>query len=44
MPRCAIHSVLAGFISGSCASRSLGWRGAPLNQAVEEEPLEVARR
>ncbi|MCI90043.1 hypothetical protein A2U01_0111333, partial [Trifolium medium] len=24
--------------------RSLVWRGAQLNQAVEEDPLEVARR
>ncbi|MCI34312.1 hypothetical protein A2U01_0055531, partial [Trifolium medium] len=44
MARCAVHSAIEGILSGSCASRSLVWRGAPLNQAVEDDPLEVARR
>ncbi|MCI29851.1 hypothetical protein A2U01_0051060, partial [Trifolium medium] len=35
---------MEGILSGSCASRSLVWRGAPLNQVVENDPLEVARR
>ncbi|MCI84832.1 hypothetical protein A2U01_0106110, partial [Trifolium medium] len=35
---------MAAFVSGISASRSQVWRGAQLNQAVEEEPLEVARR
>ncbi|MCI90726.1 hypothetical protein A2U01_0112020, partial [Trifolium medium] len=39
LARCAGHGVAAGIISGSCASRSLVWRGALLNQAVEEKPL-----
>ncbi|MCI37273.1 hypothetical protein A2U01_0058497, partial [Trifolium medium] len=30
--------------SGNCASRSLVWRDAPLNQSDQEDPLEVARR
>ncbi|MCI51220.1 hypothetical protein A2U01_0072464, partial [Trifolium medium] len=44
MARCAGYGVIAGFTSGSCASRILVWRGAQLNQTVEEKPLEVARR
>ncbi|MCI58617.1 hypothetical protein A2U01_0079872, partial [Trifolium medium] len=44
MARCARHGVRAGFTSGSCASRSLRWRVTQLNQAVEEDLLEVARR
>ncbi|MCI11255.1 hypothetical protein A2U01_0032355, partial [Trifolium medium] len=35
---------IAGILSGSCASRSLVWRGAQLNQSIEVDPLEVARR
>ncbi|MCI87316.1 hypothetical protein A2U01_0108598, partial [Trifolium medium] len=43
MARCAAHSGMEEILSGSCASRSLIWRGAPLNQADQDEPLEVAR-
>ncbi|MCI64865.1 hypothetical protein A2U01_0086123, partial [Trifolium medium] len=42
--RRAIHSESTIFLSGSCASRSLVWRGAPLNQKYQYDPLEVARR
>ncbi|MCI15455.1 hypothetical protein A2U01_0036593, partial [Trifolium medium] len=44
MARCAVHSAITGILSGSCASRSLVWRDAPLNQIVEDEPQTVARR
>ncbi|MCI35789.1 hypothetical protein A2U01_0057010 [Trifolium medium] len=44
MARCAVQSVIVGFLSGSCASRSLVWRGAQLNQVDQDDPLEVARR
>ncbi|MCI45274.1 hypothetical protein A2U01_0066513, partial [Trifolium medium] len=44
MARCAVQSEIAGIPSGSCASRSLVWRDAQFNQAVEVDPLEVARR
>ncbi|MCI65974.1 hypothetical protein A2U01_0087232 [Trifolium medium] len=44
MAHCTGYGVIAGFTSGSCASRSLVWRGAQLNQLVEGNPLEVARR
>ncbi|MCI57183.1 hypothetical protein A2U01_0078434, partial [Trifolium medium] len=44
MARCAGHGVIAGCTSGSCALRSLVWRVAQLNQAVEGNLLEVARR
>ncbi|MCI61827.1 hypothetical protein A2U01_0083084, partial [Trifolium medium] len=33
---------MEGNLSGNCASRSLVWRGAPVNQAEQEDPLEVA--
>ncbi|MCI94116.1 hypothetical protein A2U01_0115414, partial [Trifolium medium] len=35
---------MEGILSGSCASRRLIWRIAQLNQAYQDEPLEVARR
>ncbi|MCI62211.1 hypothetical protein A2U01_0083468, partial [Trifolium medium] len=44
MARCAVHSGITGILSGSCASRSLVWRGAPLNLAAKGNPLVVARR
>ncbi|MCI87488.1 hypothetical protein A2U01_0108771, partial [Trifolium medium] len=42
--RCAGLGTTAGFTSGCRASRSLGWRAAPLKQEVESNHLEVARR
>ncbi|MCI95107.1 hypothetical protein A2U01_0116405, partial [Trifolium medium] len=39
-----VIGVIAGKSSVSCAPRSPGWRVAQLNQAVEGNPLEVARR
>ncbi|MCI48656.1 hypothetical protein A2U01_0069899, partial [Trifolium medium] len=42
--RCAGHGVIAGKSSGSCASRSLGWRVAQLKLAAKENLLVVARR
>ncbi|MCI46021.1 hypothetical protein A2U01_0067261, partial [Trifolium medium] len=44
MARCAGHGVRTGKSSVSCAPRSLRWRVAQLNQVVEEDLLEVARR
>ncbi|MCI46977.1 hypothetical protein A2U01_0068218, partial [Trifolium medium] len=44
MARCAGLGTIAGFTSGCCASRSLGWRVAPLKQEVGRVHLEVARR
>ncbi|MCI67158.1 hypothetical protein A2U01_0088416, partial [Trifolium medium] len=44
MARCAVHAGIEGILSGNCASRSLVWRGAPLNQEYQDGPLEVARR
>ncbi|MCI61853.1 hypothetical protein A2U01_0083110 [Trifolium medium] len=44
MARCAGHGVRTGKSSGSCASCSLVWRVAQLNQAVEVKFLVVARR
>ncbi|MCI28882.1 hypothetical protein A2U01_0050085, partial [Trifolium medium] len=41
--RCAVHAAIAGILSGICASRSLEWRGAQLNQNHQDEPQEVAR-
>ncbi|MCI63227.1 hypothetical protein A2U01_0084484, partial [Trifolium medium] len=38
------HSAMERNLSGSCASRSLVWRGAPLIQADQGILLEVARR
>ncbi|MCI89379.1 hypothetical protein A2U01_0110667, partial [Trifolium medium] len=35
---------MEGNLSGNRASRSLVWRGAPLNQAEQGNLLEVARR
>ncbi|MCI56446.1 hypothetical protein A2U01_0077697, partial [Trifolium medium] len=32
MARCARYSEVVGILSGSCASRSLVWRGAQWNQ------------
>ncbi|MCI54283.1 hypothetical protein A2U01_0075532, partial [Trifolium medium] len=42
--RCAGLGATAGYTSGCCASRSFGWRAAPLMQEVESHHLEVARR
>ncbi|MCI41005.1 hypothetical protein A2U01_0062238, partial [Trifolium medium] len=44
MARCAGYGEITGIPSGSCASRSIVWRGAQLNQVVEGNLLEVARR
>ncbi|MCI57500.1 hypothetical protein A2U01_0078751, partial [Trifolium medium] len=44
MARCAVHKGTDGILSGSCASRSLVWRVAPLNQEYLVEPQTVARR
>ncbi|MCI01643.1 hypothetical protein A2U01_0022670 [Trifolium medium] len=44
MARCAGHGVITGNSSVSCASRSLVGASRRLNQAVEEDLLEVARR
>ncbi|MCI67022.1 hypothetical protein A2U01_0088280, partial [Trifolium medium] len=44
MARCAVHSGMEGILSGVCASRSLRWLDAPLNQADQDEPQAVARR
>ncbi|MCI74714.1 hypothetical protein A2U01_0095978 [Trifolium medium] len=44
MARCAGLGATIGYTSGSCASRSLGLRVAPLSQVVESQHLEVARR
>ncbi|MCI66790.1 hypothetical protein A2U01_0088048, partial [Trifolium medium] len=44
MARRAMNSDITGILTGSCASRSLVWRSAQLNQVAEVDPLEVARR
>ncbi|MCI45664.1 hypothetical protein A2U01_0066903, partial [Trifolium medium] len=44
MACCAGHGVISGCTSGSCASRSPGWRAAQLNQVIEGNLLGVARR
>ncbi|MCI35262.1 hypothetical protein A2U01_0056483, partial [Trifolium medium] len=44
MARCAVHSELERFLSGSCASRNLVGRGAPWKQADQGTLLEVVRR
>ncbi|MCI45039.1 hypothetical protein A2U01_0066278 [Trifolium medium] len=44
MARCARHLEAKGFPSGTCALRSMEWRGAPLNQKYQDESLGVARR
>ncbi|MCH85672.1 hypothetical protein A2U01_0006521 [Trifolium medium] len=44
MARCAVQSAVTGKASVSCASRSLVGASRRLNQVVEEDLLEVARR